>query len=411
MKQLVDNIIFISSPINLRAGGPCGYIANLNIGLSNIPNNNIVVIHDNRNSSIEKIHTIWIKIIASLIPIKKYRKKIKTALTNIIIGVKYNWTDIEAPFDKYFEQQLDKYNFKTITCHCCKDVMWIKQYLNKRKLNAKIIQMSHSPSLPSIEIRDIFSQHNRKDTLSTFNIWQDFEKKSFYSADVILAPAEESLETYKNDAPYFDDLLKKKAIKYLPTGCKQLTTDYSKDDLRKKYNIKTKFVISYVGRHIPVRGYDILKKIGEQLLKERNDVTFLIAGNLEDAYPPLEHERWIEVGYTNPADIIHCSDLFISPGRQAYFDLVLLEAMSCGVNIITSNVQGNKAVFKQTNAITLCNNFQDYLNEINNFLNLNNEQRKLKQNDVLNAYLSNYTIDIFAKNYVKLIKELCDETN
>lgn len=178
------------------------------------------------------------------------------------------------------------------------------------------------------------------------------------------------------------------------------------EELRKKYNIKTPYIISYIGRHNKIKGYDLLKDIAEKVLAERDDVTFLIGGKLSPDIEPLNHPRWIELGFVNPPDVLSISDCFILPNRQTYFDLVLLEVMSMGVPVFASATGGNKSVYEATNAINLYKDIDECVEQITAYLDLDEDKQLALKEKTLQAYCENYTLEIFAKNYVKMIESL-----
>ena len=179
--------------------------------------------------------------------------------------------------------------------------------------------------------------------------------------------------------------------------------------MRNKYNITTKYVISYLGRHNEIKGYDLLKKIAQSILDKRDDITFLIAGNLSNDIKPLEHPKWIEIGRTHPTNVLSIADLFILPNRQTYFDLVLLEVLSSGVPVFASNTGGNKSVYKQTGAIKLYDTIDDCVNLIDEFFMLTEKERKTLGNKCIDSYLANYTPEIFASNYKNMIKQIVED--
>lgn len=57
----------------------------------------------------------------------------------------------------------------------------------------------------------------------------------------------------------------------------------------------------------------------------------------------LKDSRWKEVGWTNDSQsIIAASDVFVLPNRETYFDIIMLEVLSCGKIVIASRTGGNK---------------------------------------------------------------------
>ena len=237
--------------------------------------------------------------------------------------------------------------------------------------------------------------------------WQKIEKDAFENAaDIILFPTKESIEPYSSVLEYFYEVEKNKCFLFLPTGCCQLELDKNCVDFRKKYNITTPYIISYIGRHNKIKGYDLLKDIALKVLSERDDVTFVIGGKLSSDIQPLNHPRWIELGFVNPPDVLSISDCFVLPNRQTYFDLVLLEVMSMGIPVFASATGGNKSVYNATKAITLYTEIDECVEKINSYLDADIDIKEQMKNKTLQAYKDNYTLEIFAKNYVALIESL-----
>ena len=399
-KKSVDNIIFLSDKINERAGGPSGYIANLQNGLTLFDDHSakIAVVGDIYQPQESRIKKSLLKLLTFWVPCKKWRRDLRSRLDSVLF----------EQADKYaqYAKELDKYDFLSITCHTIDDVLFVRKYLNKRNLKAKLILMSHSPQPPSQETYDALLRQKNPDAEAIYRELAKKEKEAFYSEDIFLFPSKEAMEPYTSSLPYFDDIIKQKVIKFVPTGCKPLHTDCSAEELRKRYQITTPYVISYMGRHIPIKGYDLLKNIAKKLLSVRQDVTFLIGGRMQSGIPPLKHKNWVELGFVNPAEIFCVSDCFILPNRQTYFDLILLEALSMGTVVFASDTGGNKTVYQQTKAITLYTDEDDCVNKINRFLNASAEDRQKMKANAEKAYLENYTPDIFGRNYVELIKEI-----
>ena len=105
---------------------------------------------------------------------------------------------------------------------------------------------------------------------------------------------------------------------------------------------KRAFVITYIGRHSAIKGYDQLKLLGERILRMFDDVYFVIAGN-ELPLMRLDHERWIELGWVDyGAELIASSDLFILPNKETYFDIIALEVLRGGTPMMLSLTGGNK---------------------------------------------------------------------
>lgn len=410
----VDNIVFLNDYLNIRAGGPCGYMANLKEAyFKYIDKNNVVFISkDNLSKKKQyKLQKFIIKAICIFIPLKKYRKQLRESLFSFLIfrPSAFDYLEIDSTNYKDYIKILDSYNFKTIICHCTRDALFIRNYLKHRKLEAKLMLMSHSPQPPSEEVYHYEKLAQIPNAEKNYIMWQKIEKNAFEQADVLVFPSKEAMEPYLNSLDYFKELINTKEIKFIPTGCAQIDINNSNRNIREEFGIKTKYIISFIGRHTAIKGYDTLKSIADKMLAKRDDITFVIGGGQTSEISPLDHPRWIELGKINPADLLKITDLFILPNRQTYFDLILIETLSSGVPILASNTGGNKTVYQDTQAIELYDNQDDCINKIENFIDTSegykNQQRKLAKI----AYENNYTLEHFAKNYNNLIINLTKE--
>lgn len=400
--KTVDNIIFLSAPLNSRAGGPRGYIANLKKALETGCSDGIAFVTARQSFLGQFLRGSIIKLMPRLLGYKAFDK-----IISFLRFRNYAFPD-KRSLSETLKTELDGYSFKTITCHNCIDAQTIINYVKEKKLAAKVLLMSHTPSLPSEEYYEMFLPYNKTRAQEARRRWQDFEKKVFKSVDVLLAPSEESFENYAL-AEYFKNLLTSKSVKFIPTGCDKITPKETKQQLRRKHKIKTPFVIGYMGRHNYVRGYDILKSAALEILQKRDDITFLIAGQKSSQILPLKHKRWVELGWQEPSEVLYASDIFILPGRQAFFDLILLEAMSAGVPVLASNVSGNKAVYRQTRSIELFSDAHGCAQKVCAFLDLSKDERNAAGIKTLKAYENNYSLNAFALNYIELIKEINGE--
>ncbi|WP_172997013.1 glycosyltransferase, partial [Lactobacillus helveticus] len=164
-------------------------------------------------------------------------------------------------------------------------------------------------------------------------------------ADYIVFPCEEAEEPYSHFWKEFDEFKQKNKskFKYIPTGIDQCVATVTSDKVFSKYEIpNNSFVVSFVGRHNEIKGYDNLKVIGKNIISTIANSYFLIAGN-ENPLHGLDNKRWIEAGWTNdPYSLINASDVFILPNKETYFDLVFLEVLSLGKTIVASKTGGNK---------------------------------------------------------------------
>lgn len=270
--------------------------------------------------------------------------------------------------------------------------------------------MSHSPEPPSQE--RYRSQQHRISLASlekAFARWQKEEKQAFELADYLLFPSPEAMEPCLNNFPWFKELVATKKMLFLPTGVPEMKkySAHDKSRLREQFGVRTPFVISFIGRHLEVKGYGFLLSIGEKILKERDDVTILVGGKMERHSPqPLNNPRWIELGWINPSEVLSISDIFLLPNKENYFDLVLLEALSAGTFVLASNTGGNKTVFQLTKAIELFKNEDDCLKLVHAHLDAPPSFRQAAQLKSRQAYEDSFTLSQFAVGYQKIVSSI-----
>lgn len=120
------NIIFFSGSINQRAGGPSGYIANLEKGLNLINGTNVKIItkNDLSNNNLKHIER-FIKLLTFWLPKKDYRKAVRSSIAKYFFKLTFDNTSLSNPYYKSFITELDKYDFDCITCHWVKDALFI----------------------------------------------------------------------------------------------------------------------------------------------------------------------------------------------------------------------------------------------------------------------------------------------
>lgn len=408
MRIKVKNVIFTSLEINSRAGGPSGYIANLKQGLEgNSMGEGVVVISKEKDNKHLKNKLRLKRFLSCWVPIPKLRREFRSWLINKDVTTSEFSVSLQSLYYKELLSELDRYDFESITCHWIRDALVIRKYLDSRNSKAKLILMSHSPQPASEEAYIIDKLSDDPNAEKNYKKRQKMEYDAFNSAaDYLLFPSREAMEPYEKGLEYFEQLKQRKNFIFLPTGCCKLHTDNTKEKLRRIYKIKTPFVICYIGRHNKIKGYDILKSIAWEILKIREDITFLIGGLPSKEIAPLDNERWIELGFVNPADVFQVSDCFILPNRQTYFDLVLLEAMSMGCPVFASATGGNKSVSIQTGAISLYATKEECINKVLSFIDLSSSDKEIQRDKIKKAYEQNYTVDVFAKKYIETISSL-----
>ena len=320
-------------------GGPSGYLYQIKKQLLETPNDSICFLSDflkKQEKSLSGKHE-------SLVNLAKSNKFL-TFLKKIFNIYRHT----HNPFSRCLINNIDLNEFTHIHFHVSLDYYNAKHLLKNYK--GTIVLTSHSPEPISIEIANrTFAQKSIYYKWAVKSI-KKAEDWAFKNATKIMFPVEDAIEPYMKD-PKFREILnyRKSDILYCPTAIlpKELNINYI-ENFRKKYNIPDNaFIISYIGRHNAVKGYDILKQIATQLFSNFNSIYFVVAGS-KGPIEELKHKQWIEVGWTDKGnEIVAASDLFILPNRNTYFDLIALEVLRTGTPMLMSLTGGNK-YFKKT---------------------------------------------------------------
>ena len=165
--------------------------------------------------------------------------------------------------------------------------------------------------------------------------------------------------------------------------------------------------MGYVGRHNKIKGYDRLVRMFTEM--ERKSIHVIVAGSKEGIKCP-ESPFWHELGYINDSqNLMNAVDVVVVPNRNTYFDLVILEALSRGKIVITSNTGGNISIAKETKAIVLFDNEkEELLDAIMRVKKLVKEERAEMEQDAILFYESKCSCEAFARGYLDVLNKFVE---
>lgn len=132
--------------------------------------------------------------------------------------------------------------------------------------------------------------------------------------------------------------LSEKEISENISGCRD------KDNYREKLGIKEEKVILYVGRMIPIKGVDVLLNAAKKL--EKRIGIYLVGGEPTEEYQSIikdtgcKPDRIHFPGFKTGVDLedyYRAADAFVFPTRGDAWGLVVNEAMSYGLPVITTD--------------------------------------------------------------------------
>lgn len=394
----MDKRILIWNDFELspRRGGPATYLWHLRKYVEDNGINNIVFLDqykeetNNVAAHINPGRLNWLK---KLIP-----KKVWTnlRLLKALKGNSINKNELRFSLD-----QFDIIHFHT-TWSLAVNIDLLKD------VKAKVLLSSHSPKVLHKEMIEDWYKANLKDVYPV--VFRQFEKvdiSAFSKADVIVFPCVDAQEPYYNTWKKYAAVTSGKRFEFIETGIPAAEVKVCKEEVMEKYHIpENAKIFCFVGRHNEVKGYDLLKAAAEVILEEYPDAWFLIVGAI-GPLQPLNHERWIEVGWTNdPHSVINAATCFVLPNRETYFDLILLEVLSLGKAVILSDTGGNKhfkqfaspemIFFSRDNKVALVDSMRSFLNQGAIVADGRNY-------DLFKAY---FTRDVFGQNYVSLYDKI-----
>lgn len=299
---------------------------------------------------------------------------------------------------------------RTIHVHTVGDAVKVKNSLKKAGAeHIKVMLTSHTPEAPSQEYYKGYLEqwYSTKRAKEIRRLWQQVERRAFEASDILVFPSKEAMEPLRDGMQDFDRLIRKKDIRFVPSGVKKLSSALSREEAKKKYGLEGTFLVGYIGRHNAVKGYDILQEAAKKVWKKQKEICFLIGGAQGATFGPLKDRRWIEAGWVDPADLFQALDVFVLPNRMTYFDLVLLEAMSMGVPVLASNTGGNRSVQDETQALLLYDGTPETLAEkILEFYQTPDEAKEEIRKKIQLGYEKHYTQELFARRYVQLVHEI-----
>lgn len=346
------------------------------------------------------------------LPSARNQKKTKSPRKNFFKSILMDIHTLGAMLKiNYFSPSLltnDISKYDIIHFHSTDALYQAKTSLEKYK--GKVILQSHSPEPRG---REMFAALPRWIKIMFPFLKRGLERMDMYAfnrADYIIFPCPEAEEPYYHLLRNFEDFHKNKpeSFRYLLTGIPMAEAKRGRESILSELNIPSSdFVISYVGRHNQIKGYDILKEIGNKYLNQQPNAWFVCAGN-EAPLKGLQNDHWIEIGWTNePHSYIAASDVFVLPNRETYFDIIMMELLSLGKIVIASRTGGNKYFEKDScPGVFLYDTVDDAIVLLEIIRTMSQDQRNKLSEGNKNYFKNNLTVEKMYDGYVALLKSL-----
>jgi glycosyltransferase involved in cell wall biosynthesis len=238
------------------------------------------------------------------------------------------------------------------------------------------------------------------------------DKINFLFSDFIVSNSKAGITSY--NPPLNKTLV-------IPNGMRmeRFTNLPAKESIKVKYKIRTEYMVIMVATHTNKKDYQLFFKVAKEVIKLRNDVSFVSAGwfDPESSYfkNNLEiidnEERIILVGEIRDVEaLVNASDIGVLFSTSSYGEGLsnsILEYMALGKPTIATNFGGSKELVSddETGYLFEPANFSFIVQKINSLLDNPLILKKMgeKSKQIVDQ---NYTIEIMGQKYQNLYLKL-----
>ena len=226
---------------------------------------------------------------------------------------------------------------------------WVNKFL-KKKFVVKITgdYAWEQYSLKN-EIMDVLDFQKQK-LSGKFNTLRKIQERVCRSADLVIVPSNFLAKVVRHWG------VKDENIKVIYNGTDFKPLDLEKEEARRRIGISGNIILS-AGRLVPWKGFKMLMKIMPELIKEHNFARLVILGE----GPEMESLEIMKnnIGLNNKVHLVGkksqeelktylaAADMFVLNTAYEGFSHQLLEAITCGVPVITTNAGGNPELIRQ----------------------------------------------------------------
>ncbi len=169
------------------------------------------------------------------------------------------------------------------------------------------------------------------------------------------------------DFELVSNLFKENTIKFnsFGVGCdinkfdKNRFSEVDMSNIKLDLNIGAKFVITYTGRFVEFKGFDVVYHSFVKLINEFPDkFVLLLIGGIDPIHSTglseleeidlVANKCIINVGYTSEVEkYLAISDLFLFPSKKEGLPVCVLESLAMGVPVVTLDERGNSDVVSE----------------------------------------------------------------
>jgi len=274
------------------------------------------------------------------------------------------------------------------------------------KTSRPIITTIHTPMLTDYRQTRITSFHSLFSKISAKLVSYPQELKLIEASDIITTvsnPVAQELKEYN---------IKPSELIITGNGVDEKFFNYKQK--KPEGNIK---YIMFAGRIDREKGLFDLVECGRYISKERSDVRFIIAGKGRD-FNKLKkkikkiglQDKFILTGQVNKNQLVKLyqnATIFILPSYHEGLPSVVLEAMSCGLPVIVTDVRGNRELISngETGIVIPPRSPKKMAKTISTLLDDGKLRKKLGEN-ARKIIEKNYTWDKISNKFLECYKSL-----
>lgn len=256
-------------------------------------------------------------------------------------------------------------------------------------------------------------------SLFLFKIFASIRNKLLRYADSFVAISSEIATELKNYG------VSDSALHLIPnsvdTKVFRPVSNHEKHKLRQKLALPiSDIIVTFTGRLVSYKGLPLLIRVWKKIHEEHQSVSLLIVGSggsdihkceaqLKDyvQFNNLGKSVYFTGDVHNVHEYLQASDIFVFPTENEAFGISLIEAMACGLPIISTHIGGLKdvVIHEQNGLVVEAGNFGQLHGAINTLITDASLSASLRK-AALKAVQHQYTRDIVTKEYIKLFKRL-----
>ncbi|EPD0171440.1 hypothetical protein BUE65_22470 [Klebsiella variicola] len=244
--------------------------------------------------------------------------------------------------------------------------------------------------------------------------WTLIERKVVNNAEAVIFTSEEEKILARQSFPFYEP---KEFVTAYGTSGSIFDKEIARSEFYKKFPfLKGKKILLYMGRIHEKKGCDILIKSYAKISKEHNDYHLFIAGpdtsayakTLKDLVSSLNLNNKVTWGGMLSGDVkwgaYYSSEIFCLASHQENFGIVVAEALSCEIPVVTTTKVNIWREIERADAGMIAIDNDDSFTEIlNEFLKKYENDRERLRGNALRCFKENFDIKLVATSFNNLI--------